>query len=75
MIWNLGSNFKLILLFLGNNIRYVIIPDSVNLDVLLVDLAAGPKKKSVPKLRRFVPKNAGRGRGRGGRVGIRSSQM
>ena len=52
----------------GNNIRYYILPDSLNLDTLLVD--------DTPKhaLSRIQPKSAtggrgGRGRGRGGRGG------
>jgi small nuclear ribonucleoprotein D1 len=48
----------------GNNIRYYILPDSLNLDTLLVD--------DTPKhaLSRVQPKQGtrgGRGRGRGGR--------
>lgn len=45
----------------GNNIRYYILPDSLNLDTLLVDLDAPktrPKGKAASK---------GRGRGRGTR--------
>ena len=48
----------------GNNIRYYILPDSLNLDTLLVD--------DTPKhaLSRIQPKSTGRGgRGRGGRGG------
>lgn len=56
----------------GNNIRYYILPDSLNLDTLLVD--------DTPKhaLSRIQPKSTGgrggrggRGRGRGGRGGGR----
>lgn len=52
----------------GNNIRYYILPDSLNLDTLLVD--------DTPKhaLSRIQPKAAGRGgrgRGRGGGRGGR----
>nr|ABI14393.1 small nuclear riboprotein Sm-D1 [Karlodinium veneficum] len=43
----------------GNNVRYVILPDSIPLDTLLVDDA-----KRLPKLGKVA---AGRGRGRGGR--------
>lgn len=45
----------------GNNIRYYILPDSLNLDTLLVD--------DTPKhaISRIQPKAAGRGGGRGGR--------
>ena len=49
----------------GNNIRYYILPDSLNLDTLLID--------DTPKhgLSRVQPKpvRGGRGRGRGGRRG------
>uniref|UniRef100_A0A7S3GEE3 Small nuclear ribonucleoprotein Sm D1 n=1 Tax=Palpitomonas bilix TaxID=652834 RepID=A0A7S3GEE3_9EUKA len=44
----------------GSNIRYVILPESINLDVLLVD--DGPKAKMSDKP---VSAAAGRGRGRG----------
>jgi len=52
----------------GNNIRYYILPDSLNLDTLLVD--------DTPKhaLSRIQPKSTGRpgrGGGRGGRGGGR----
>lgn len=53
----------------GNNIRYYILPDSLNLDTLLID--------DTPKhaLSRVQPKagrgGRGRGRGRGGRGGGR----
>eukprot|EP01024_Parvocaulis_polyphysoides_P015454 TRINITY_DN16749_c0_g2_i1.p4 TRINITY_DN16749_c0_g2~~TRINITY_DN16749_c0_g2_i1.p4 ORF type:complete len:106 (+),score=9.09 TRINITY_DN16749_c0_g2_i1:186-503(+) len=42
----------------GNNIRYFILPDSLNLDTLLVDI-------DQPKQRPKRPERAGRGRGRG----------
>lgn len=41
----------------GNNIRHIILPDSLNLDTLLID--------DTPKIRPGAPKLAGRGRGRG----------
>ncbi|KAJ1629209.1 hypothetical protein T492DRAFT_614343 [Pavlovales sp. CCMP2436] len=47
----------------GSNIRYFILPDSLNLETLLMDDTPRPKQHreaSVPKLGR------GRGRGRGG---------
>lgn len=44
----------------GNNIRDVILPDTLNLDTLLID--------DTPKMRPVAP-GAGRGRGRGGRGG------
>jgi small nuclear ribonucleoprotein D1 len=50
----------------GNNIRHYILPDSLNLDTLLID--------DTPKIAksRIVPKQTGRGRGRGrGRGGGR----
>ena len=46
----------------GNNIRYYILPDSLNLDTLLVDTA--PKTKAKAGLQ------PGMGRGRGGREAI-----
>ncbi|KAJ3330269.1 mRNA splicing protein smd1 [Blyttiomyces sp. JEL0837] len=49
----------------GNNIRYVILPDALALDTLLVDDA--PKSKSKKK----DAGPAGRGRGRGGMRGGR----
>jgi small nuclear ribonucleoprotein D1 len=42
----------------GNNIRYFVLPDALNLDALLVDDAPKPKGKK---------KDDARGRGRGGR--------
>lgn len=42
----------------GNNIRYVILPDSLNLDTLLVDI-------DQPKIRPKRPEKPARGRGRG----------
>ncbi|KAG9100704.1 mRNA splicing protein smd1 [Ceratobasidium sp. 370] len=46
----------------GNNIRYFVLPDALNLDALLVDDAPKPKGKK---------KEDARGRGRGGRGGDR----
>jgi len=57
----------------GNTIRYLILPDALPLDTLLVDDAPKPKgrKKDDPRGRgrgRGVPERGGRGRGgRGGR--------
>ncbi|VDN06391.1 unnamed protein product [Thelazia callipaeda] len=48
----------------GNNIRHIILPDSIPLDTLLVD--DEPRKKSARGGRgRAVPTRGGRGRGRG----------
>jgi len=46
----------------GNNIRYFILPDSLNLDTLLQDDA--PKRKAKEKK---PTRGRGRGRGRGGK--------
>jgi small nuclear ribonucleoprotein D1 len=55
----------------GNNIRYIILPDSLPLDTLLVDDT--PKAKA--KKREGAAKISGRGRGRGrGRGGPRGGQ-
>jgi small nuclear ribonucleoprotein D1 len=43
----------------GNNIRYFVLPDSLQLDTLLVDDAPKPKNRKKDEAR-------GRGRGRGG---------
>jgi len=43
----------------GNNIRYYLLPDTLNLDTLLVDDTPRPKAKKVGEAA------AGRGRGRG----------
>jgi small nuclear ribonucleoprotein D1 len=52
----------------GNNIRYWILPDSLPLDVLLVDDAPKPKgKRKEPGAARG--RGMDRGRGRGGRGG------
>eukprot|EP00761_Pharyngomonas_kirbyi_P010251 gb/GECH01010270.1/.p1 GENE.gb/GECH01010270.1/~~gb/GECH01010270.1/.p1 ORF type:complete len:110 (+),score=10.90 gb/GECH01010270.1/:1-330(+) len=47
----------------GNNIRYVILPDSTNLDTLLQDTTIKPKPK-VKEARRARGRGRGRGRGR-----------
>jgi small nuclear ribonucleoprotein D1 len=50
----------------GNNIRYYILPDSLNLDALLVDdTPAHAKSRITPKA--AAPQRGGAGRGRGGR--------
>jgi small nuclear ribonucleoprotein D1 len=57
----------------GNNIRYVILPDSINLDTLLIDDAPKPK----PSTRGGAAgARGGRGRGgpRGGRGGPRGGR-
>ncbi|CAI5442472.1 unnamed protein product [Caenorhabditis angaria] len=46
----------------GNNIRYIILPDPLSLDTLLID--DEPRKKAARA-------RAGAGRGRGGRGGLR----
>jgi small nuclear ribonucleoprotein D1 len=46
----------------GNTIRYYILPDSLNLDTLLID--DGPKQKA-PKVSAGVGRGGGRGGGRG----------
>jgi small nuclear ribonucleoprotein D1 len=55
----------------GNNIRYFILPDSLNLDTLLVDLDAPktrPKRTDRPAAGAGgAPRGRGRGRGRGRR--------
>lgn len=50
--------------FIGNNIRYIVLPDALGLDQLLVD--DEPKKKST---RGKYPARGRGGRGRGGRGG------
>lgn len=49
----------------GSNVRYIILPDSLPLDTLLIDDAPKPKKKKDGDAR-------GRGRGRGADRGGRS---
>ncbi|CAG9538178.1 unnamed protein product [Cercopithifilaria johnstoni] len=62
----------------GNNIRYIILPDTIPLDTLLVD--DEPRKKPARGGRgRAAPARGGRGRGRGrggprGRGGFRGGR-
>ena len=53
----------------GNNIRYYILPDSLNLDTLLVDLDQPKNRPKKPERQagrgRGAPRGRGRGRGRG----------
>lgn len=51
----------------GNNIRHVVLPDTLNLDTLLIDDT--PRMKPAPAGRGGGAR--GRGRGRGGRGGGR----
>lgn len=66
------------IIFLGNNIRYIILPDTIPLDTLLVD--DEPRKKPARGGRgRAAPARGGRGRGRGrggprGRGGFRGGR-
>ncbi|KAB5592209.1 small nuclear ribonucleoprotein Sm D1 [Ceratobasidium theobromae] len=54
----------------GNNIRYIILPDALNLDALLVDDAPKPKGKKKEDARgRGRGRGTDRGRGRGPRGG------
>ncbi|KDN34189.1 hypothetical protein RSAG8_12725, partial [Rhizoctonia solani AG-8 WAC10335] len=60
----------------GNNIRYFVLPDALNLDALLVDDAPKPKGKKKDDARgrgrgRGAPGGGDRGRGGGGRGGPR----
>lgn len=50
----------------GNNIRYYILPDSLNLNTLLIDDTPRPKKKEDKPDSRGPPKSGGRGAPRGG---------
>ncbi|CAH8356857.1 unnamed protein product [Eruca vesicaria subsp. sativa] len=52
----------------GNNIRYYILPDSLNLETLLVEDTPRIKPKK-PTAGKIPPGGRGRGRGRGGRGG------
>jgi small nuclear ribonucleoprotein D1 len=52
----------------GNTIRYIILPDSLPLDTLLIDDAPKPKNKARKE------QDRGRGRGRGGRGGGRGGR-
>ena len=51
----------------GNNIRYYILPDSLNLDTLLIDDT--PKHVQSRALSKAAGGSRGGGRGRGGRRG------
>eukprot|EP01099_Mayorella_cantabrigiensis_P007541 TRINITY_DN669_c0_g6_i1.p2 TRINITY_DN669_c0_g6~~TRINITY_DN669_c0_g6_i1.p2 ORF type:complete len:122 (+),score=35.34 TRINITY_DN669_c0_g6_i1:139-504(+) len=53
----------------GNNIRYFILPDSLNLDTLLPDDTPKPK----PKAKELATRGRGRGRGTRGTRGSRGS--
>eukprot|EP01004_Peranema_trichophorum_P000062 NODE_10073_length_543_cov_8.554762_g9428_i0.p1 GENE.NODE_10073_length_543_cov_8.554762_g9428_i0~~NODE_10073_length_543_cov_8.554762_g9428_i0.p1 ORF type:complete len:136 (-),score=19.13 NODE_10073_length_543_cov_8.554762_g9428_i0:136-489(-) len=56
----------------GNNIRYFILPDSLNLDNLLIDTTPKPKPKPRdPSKIRGRGRGRGRGFGRGRRGGAR----
>eukprot|EP00349_Pseudokeronopsis_sp_Brazil_P010031 CAMPEP_0202976700 /NCGR_PEP_ID=MMETSP1396-20130829/79813_1 /ASSEMBLY_ACC=CAM_ASM_000872 /TAXON_ID= /ORGANISM="Pseudokeronopsis sp., Strain Brazil" /LENGTH=89 /DNA_ID=CAMNT_0049714495 /DNA_START=169 /DNA_END=438 /DNA_ORIENTATION=- len=50
----------------GNNIRYYILPDSLNLDTLLID---DTPKHAISRVPLKSNTSGGRGRGRGGRGG------
>lgn len=59
------------LINLGNNIRYIVLPDSLPLDTLLID--DEPRKKAANARGRFSGRGGGRGGARGrGRGGLRS---
>ncbi|KAL0478669.1 small nuclear ribonucleoprotein D1n [Acrasis kona] len=59
----------------GNNIRYVILPDTANLDNLLQDNTIHPKRKKPEKTQTGSgPTRGGRGGGRGGRGGGRGGR-
>lgn len=52
----------------GSNVRYVLLPDSLALDALLVDDGLRPRRKTNPdKYPGVATGRIGRGRGRGGR--------
>lgn len=53
----------------GNNIRYVILPDSLPLDTLLVDETPKAKAKKRESAAKAAGRGRGRGRGRGGPKG------
>ncbi len=50
----------------GNNIRYVLLPDSLPLDTLLVDDAQKAKAKKRENASKIGGRGRARGRGRGG---------
>jgi small nuclear ribonucleoprotein D1 len=51
----------------GNNIRYFILPDALNLDTLLIDDAPNASRKPPKEGASSRGGRGGRGRGRGGR--------
>lgn len=53
----------------GNNIRYIVLPDSLPLDTLLVDDAPKPKGRKKDDARGRGGARGGRGGDRGGRGG------
>ena len=53
----------------GNNIRYVILPDAIPLDNLLVDDAPKTSAKKRDTAAKLGGRGRARGRGRGGRGG------
>nr|WGM49930.1 SmD1 [Diplonema papillatum] len=53
----------------GNNIRYYILPDTLNLGNLLEDTSAKPKPKKARKTTAFSSKGGKGGKGRFGRKG------
>lgn len=55
----------------GNNIRYYILPDSLNLDTLLID---DTPKHALSRIQPKVVKGGRGGRGRGGRGGGRGGR-
>ena len=56
----------------GNNIRYYILPDSLNLDTLLID---DTPKHAISRIQpKAIKAGRGRGRGRGGRGGGRGGR-
>lgn len=50
----------------GNTIRYIILPDTLNLDNLLQDTAPRQKRNPKKEAKRMRMTTRGRGRGRGG---------
>ena len=55
----------------GNNVRYVILPDSLNLDALLVEEVGKQKPPRRAPSAAARGRGRGKGRGRGGRGGTR----
>lgn len=58
----------------GNNIRYILLPDSLPLDTLLVDDTPKAKAKKRDGAAKLGGRGRARGRGRGGPRGARSSR-